>query len=69
MNQAEFRDAKVITGIIASALSIAAAAFAIQVIKEIVQRQEETIEHVRPDEQFPPPPPPPIFDRPREQTA
>jgi len=62
MSKAEFRDARIIIGIIASALSITAAAFAIEVIKEIVRRQEETIAHVRPNEQFPVPPPPPIFD-------
>jgi hypothetical protein len=31
------------------------------VIKEIDQRQEETIQHVTPDAHLPLPPPPPVF--------
>jgi hypothetical protein len=64
-----FRDAALILGIISQMLSIAAAAFAIQVVSEIVKRQEQAIEHVRPNERFPPPPPPPIFEQPVEQTV
>jgi uncharacterized protein DUF4328 len=56
----EVRELAIIFGILSELLSIAAAAFAIQVIKEITRRQEETILHVS-EEQFPMPPPPPVF--------
>jgi len=55
-------EAKVIVGIVSEVLSIAAAAFAIQVIKEIDERQDETIKHVSPVEERPLPPPPPVFE-------
>ena len=55
-------DATIILGIISEVLSIAAAAFAIQVVKAIDQRQVETIKHVRPGDQLPGPPPPPVFE-------
>lgn len=63
-----FRDGALIMGIISEMLSIAAAAFAIQVINDIVKRQEQTIEHVKPNQQFPVPPLPPKFEPTGEQT-
>jgi hypothetical protein len=54
-------EATVIVGIVSEVLSIAAAGFAIEVIKEIDRRQEETIQHVTPNAHLPVPPPPPVF--------
>lgn len=65
----DFRDAALIVGIVSEVLSIAAVAFAIQVINEIVKRQEEAIEHVTPNQQFPVPPLPPTFAPSGEQTV
>jgi heme/copper-type cytochrome/quinol oxidase subunit 2 len=59
--------ATAIVGIVSEVLSIAAAGFAIQVIKEIDRRQEETIQHVIPTGHLPVPPPPPVFDSHGEQ--
>jgi hypothetical protein len=47
-------------GILSEVLSIAAAAFAIQVIKEIDRRQEERARNLQ--QAFPTPPPPPVFE-------
>ena len=47
-------------GILSEVLSIAAAFFAIQVIKEIDRRQEERARNLQ--EAFPTPPPPPVFE-------
>lgn len=58
-----FRDAALIAGIISEMLSIPAAVFAIQVVRDIVKRQEQAIAHMRPNEQFPVPPPPPTFEQ------
>jgi len=48
-------------GILSEVLSIIAAALAIQVVKDIDRRQQESINHVAPDLQAPGPPPPPVF--------
>ena len=64
-----FRDAALIVGIISQMLSIAAAVFAIQVVSDIVKRQETAIEHVKPNQQFPIPPQPPLFGPTGEQIA
>ena len=58
-----------IAGIVSEVLSIAAAGFAIEVIKEINRRQEETLQHRTPTNRFPVPPPPPVFDPIGEQTS
>jgi len=63
------REAAIIVGIVSEVLSIAAAGFAIEVIKEIDRRQEETIRHISPAGHFPAPPPPPVFDALGEQTS
>ena len=63
MGNQRARDVAIIVGIVSEVLSIAAAAFAVLVIKDIDRRQTETIQHMRPEE-FPVPPPPPVFDRP-----
>jgi hypothetical protein len=63
------RTATAIVGIISEVLSIAAAGFAIEVIREIDRRQEETILHVVPAGHLPVPPPPPVFDSHGEQTS
>ena len=42
-----------LVGIVSEVLSIAAAGFAIEVIKEIDRRQEETIQHVTPNAHLP----------------
>jgi len=47
-------------GILSEVLSIAAAVFAIQVIKEIDRRQEERARNLQ--QVFPAPPPPPVFE-------
>ncbi|HEX6187335.1 MAG TPA: DUF4328 domain-containing protein [Pyrinomonadaceae bacterium] len=47
-------------GIFSEVLSIAAAAFAIQVVKEIDRRQEERARNLQ--QVFPAPPPPPVFE-------
>lgn len=47
-------------GILSEVLSIAAAVFAIQVIKEIDRRQEERARNLQ--QAFPTPPPPPVFE-------
>lgn len=47
-------------GILAEVLSIAAAFFAIKVVKEIDQRQEERARNLQ--QVFPAPPPPPVFE-------
>jgi hypothetical protein len=65
----ELRDAAIIVGIVSEVLSIAAAIFAIQVVREITQRQEETIQQVGAAQQFPAPPPPPVFHGSSQQTA
>jgi hypothetical protein len=49
-----------IVGIISEILSIAAAVFAIQVVKEIDRRQEERARNLQ--QAFPAPPPPPVFE-------
>jgi hypothetical protein len=49
-----------IVGILSEILSIAAAVFAIQVVKEIDRRQEERARNLQ--EAFPTPPPPPVFE-------
>jgi hypothetical protein len=55
-----------IVGILSEILSIAAAVFAIQVVKEIDRRQEERAQNLQ--QVFPTPPPPPVFeDRERAQ--
>jgi len=58
-----------IAGIVSQVLSIAAAGFAIEVIKEIDRRQEETLQHLTPTNRFPVPPPPPIFEPSGGQTS
>jgi len=58
-----------IAGIVSEVLSIAAAGLAIEVIKEINRRQEETLQHLTPTNRFPVPPPPPVFDPIGEQTS
>lgn len=62
------RTATAMVGILSELLSIAAAGLAIEVIKEIDRRQEETIKHVLPAGHLPVPPPPPVFGSPGEQT-
>ena len=47
-------------GILSEVLSIAAAVFAIQVVKEIDRRQEERARNLQ--QVFPAPPPPPVFE-------
>lgn len=47
-------------GILSEALSVAAAVFAIQVVKEIDRRQEERARNLQ--QVFPTPPPPPVFE-------
>lgn len=56
------RTATAVVGIVSEVLSIAAAGFAIEVIREINRRQEETIQHVIPTGHLPVPPPPPLFN-------
>jgi hypothetical protein len=51
----------VIVGILSEILSIAAAFFAIQVVREIDRRQEERARTL--SQVFPAPPPPPVFER------
>jgi hypothetical protein len=63
------RTATAIIGIVSEALSIAAAGFAIEVIKDIDRRQEETLQHLTPTSHFPVPPPPPVFDSIGEQSS
>lgn len=58
-----------VVGIVSEVLSIAAAGFAIEVIREIGRRQEETIQHVLPAGPFRVPPPPPVFDSPGDRTS
>ena len=53
-------EASAMVGILSEILSIAAAAFAIQVVKEIDRRQEERALNLQ--EAFPTPPPPPVFE-------
>lgn len=53
-------DASAMVGILSEILSIAAAAFAIQVVREIDRRQEESARNLQ--QAFPPPPPPPVFE-------
>lgn len=53
-------EASAMVGILSEVLSIAAAVFAIQVIKEIDRRQEERARNLQPA--FPTPPPPPVFE-------
>ena len=65
----ELRDAGIIVGIVSEVLSIAAAIFAIQVIREIGHRQEEAIREMGQVEQFPAPPPPPVFGGPLQEPA
>ena len=51
------REATAIVGVVSDSLSIAAAGFAIMVIKEITRRQEETSQHLTLAPTMPPPPP------------
>ena len=53
-------EGSVIVGILSEILSIAAAVFAIQVVKEIDRRQEERAQNLQ--QAFPTPPPPPVFE-------
>ena len=53
-------EASAMVGILSEILSIAAAVFAIQVVKEIDRRQEERARNLQ--EAFPTPPPPPVFE-------
>lgn len=53
-------EASAMVGILSEVLSIAAAVFAIQVIKEIDRRQEERARNLQ--QVFPTPPPPPVFE-------
>lgn len=52
-------EASATVGILSEVLSIAAAAFAIQVVREIDRRQEERARNL--PQAFPTPPPPPVF--------
>lgn len=58
------RESTVIVGIVSEVLSIVAAGLAIQVVREIDRRQEESISQVAPNQQTPGPPPPPVFHPP-----
>ena len=53
-------EASATVGILSEVLSIAAAVFAIQVVKEVDRRQEERARNLQ--EAFPAPPPPPVFE-------
>ena len=53
-------EASVMVGILSEVLSMAAAFFAIKVIKEIDRRQEERARNLQ--QVFPAPPPPPVFE-------
>ncbi|MGZ5436585.1 MAG: DUF4328 domain-containing protein [Pyrinomonadaceae bacterium] len=53
-------EASATVGILSEVLSIAAAVFAIQVVKEIDRRQEERARNLQ--QAFPTPPPPPVFE-------
>jgi hypothetical protein len=55
------RETVAVVGIVSEILSIVAAGLAIQVIREIDRRQQESIDHVAPNLQRPGPPPPPVF--------
>jgi len=55
------REPVALVGILSEVLSIIAAALAIQVVKDIDRRQQESINHVAPGLQAPGPPPPPVF--------
>jgi hypothetical protein len=63
------RATSAVVGIVSEVLSIAAVGFAIEVIKEIDRRQEETLQHLIPTNRFPAPPPPPFFDPISEHTS
>jgi hypothetical protein len=63
------RTVTAVVGIVSEVLSIAAAGFAIQVIREIDRRQEETIQQLIPTGTLPVPPPPPLFDSRGEPTS
>jgi hypothetical protein len=54
------REATAIASIVSDLLSVAAAILAVQVVKDIDRRQEETSSHLT-FPPFPQPPPPPVF--------